>query len=38
MGALIDDEDLYPDEMLADMAGAMGFGAQFELAVDTVVS
>jgi putative tRNA adenosine deaminase-associated protein len=38
MGSLIDDAELYPDEMLTDMAARMGFGAQFELAVDTVVS
>lgn len=38
LGALIDDDDLYPDEVLADLARAMGFGAQFELAVDTVFS
>jgi putative tRNA adenosine deaminase-associated protein len=30
MGALLDDFDLYPDEMLADIAAKVGFGAQFD--------
>lgn len=29
MGALLDDYELYPDEMLGDIAGKVGFGAQF---------
>jgi putative tRNA adenosine deaminase-associated protein len=29
MGALLDDYELYPDEMLADIAAKAGFGAQF---------
>ena len=33
MGALLDDEDLYPDEMLGDIAGKVGFGQQFDEAV-----
>jgi putative tRNA adenosine deaminase-associated protein len=33
MGALLDDFDLYPDEMLADIAARVGFGAQFDEAV-----
>ena len=33
MGALLDDYELYPDEMLADIAGKVGFGAQFDEAV-----
>jgi putative tRNA adenosine deaminase-associated protein len=33
MGALLDDLDLYPDEMLGDIAAKVGFGAQFD---DTV--
>ena len=37
LAALIDDPDLYPDEMLADMAVKIGFGGQFELAIDTAV-
>lgn len=30
MGALLDDFELYPDEMLGDIAGKLGFGAQFD--------
>ncbi len=30
MGALLDDYDLYPDEMLGDIARRLGFGAQFD--------
>lgn len=30
MGALLDDFDLYPDEMLADIAVKAGFGPQFD--------
>jgi len=37
LAALLDDSDLYPDEMLADIALRIGFGGQFELAVDTAV-
>jgi putative tRNA adenosine deaminase-associated protein len=33
VGALLDDLDLYPDEMLADIATRLGFGAQFDEAV-----
>ena len=33
MGALLDDLDLYPDEMLGDIAARVGFGAQFDEAV-----
>ncbi len=29
MGALLDDLDLYPDEMLGDIAAKVGFGKQF---------
>ncbi|MGH3329797.1 MAG: tRNA adenosine deaminase-associated protein [Nocardioidaceae bacterium] len=29
MGALLDDIELYPDEMLGDIADKIGFGAQF---------
>lgn len=35
MALLIDNFDLYPDEMLADIARRVGFGAQFEDAVGT---
>ncbi len=30
MGALLDDYELYPDEMLADIAAKLGFGKQFD--------
>jgi hypothetical protein len=30
MGVLLDDFDLYPDEMLSDVARRAGFGAQFD--------
>jgi putative tRNA adenosine deaminase-associated protein len=30
MGALLDDYDLYPDELLGDIAARIGFGAQFD--------
>ena len=30
MGALLDDYDLYPDEMLGDIASRVGFGVQFD--------
>ncbi len=30
MGALLDDLDLYPDEMLGDIAGRLGFGSLFD--------
>jgi putative tRNA adenosine deaminase-associated protein len=33
MGALLDDYDLYPDELLGDIAAKVGFGAQFDEAV-----
>lgn len=33
MGVLLDDFDLYPDEMLSDVARRLGFGAQFDEAV-----
>ena len=33
MGALCDDFDLYPDEMLSDVARSLGFGEQFDDAV-----
>jgi putative tRNA adenosine deaminase-associated protein len=34
LAALLDDEDLYPDEMLSDVARRLGFGEQFDDAVD----
>ncbi|MEZ5096395.1 MAG: hypothetical protein R2731_09910 [Nocardioides sp.] len=33
MGVLVDDEDLYPDEMLSEVARRLGFGALFDEAV-----
>jgi putative tRNA adenosine deaminase-associated protein len=30
MGVLLDDIDLYPDEMLSDVAGRVGFGPAFD--------
>ncbi len=30
MGALLDDYDLYPDEMLGDIAGRLGFGGLYD--------
>lgn len=30
MGALLDDYELYPDEMLGDIAAKLGFGPQFD--------
>ena len=33
MGALLDDYELYPDEMLADIAAKLGFGRQFDEAL-----
>lgn len=33
MGVLLDDYDLYPDEMLSDIARRLGFGALFDEAV-----
>ncbi|WP_101525740.1 tRNA adenosine deaminase-associated protein [Nocardioides houyundeii] len=30
MGVLLDDVDLYPDEMLSDIAGRLGFGPEFD--------
>jgi putative tRNA adenosine deaminase-associated protein len=30
MGALLDDLELYPDEILSEVAGSVGFGAKFD--------
>jgi hypothetical protein len=38
MGALLDDVELYPDEMLADIAGRLGFGSQYDQAVGVATS
>jgi len=34
LAALLDDEELYPDEMLSDVARRLGFGELFDDAVD----
>ena len=34
MGALLDDYDLYPDEVLSEVAGRIGFGEKFDELVD----
>lgn len=36
LGALCDDLDLYPDEMLGEIADSLGFGPQFREAIETV--
>lgn len=38
MGALLDDYDLYPDEMLGDIARKLGFGRQFDDVVGVLTS
>ena len=38
MGALLDDYDLYPDEMLGDIAGRLGFGSQYDELVGVTAS
>jgi putative tRNA adenosine deaminase-associated protein len=38
LGALCDDLELYPDEMLASVASRLGFGEPFQRAVDTALS
>ncbi len=30
MGALLDDDELYPDEMLGDIAAKLGFGSEYD--------
>ncbi len=30
LGALLDDDDLYPDEVLSDIAAKLGFGRQYD--------
>jgi putative tRNA adenosine deaminase-associated protein len=34
MGALLDDYDLYPEELLSEVAGRIGFGEKFDEIVD----
>jgi len=36
MGVLCDDEDLFPDDVLTDIARQLGFESQFQAAVDSV--
>lgn len=38
MGALIDDYELYPDEMLGDIAGKLGFGGLYDEVVGVTAS
>ena len=33
MAELLDDDELYPDELLSDVAGRLGFGAEFDDAI-----
>jgi putative tRNA adenosine deaminase-associated protein len=37
MGALLDDYELYPDEILGDIAQRLGFGAQYEDALGVTI-
>ena len=38
LGALCDDLDLYPDELLADVANRLGFGRQFDEMLDNALA
>ncbi|MBA2699469.1 MAG: tRNA adenosine deaminase-associated protein [Nocardioidaceae bacterium] len=38
LGAMCDDLDLYPDELLGDIAGRLGFGRDFDEMLDTVLA
>jgi putative tRNA adenosine deaminase-associated protein len=38
MGALLDDYELYPDEMLGDIAARLGFGSQYDELVGVTAS
>lgn len=38
LAVICDDEDLYPDEMLADIARRLGFGEAFEATVESVTA
>ncbi len=38
LGAICDDVDLYPDELLADIATRLGFGRAFDEMLDTVLA
>ena len=37
LAAICDDPDLYPDEMLAQVADRLGFGEEYERAVDAAL-
>ena len=37
LGAMCDDLDLYPDELLGDIASRLGFGRQFDDMLDTAI-
>jgi putative tRNA adenosine deaminase-associated protein len=38
LGAMCDDADMYPDELLADIASRLGFGDAFDELLDTVLA
>ncbi len=38
LGAMCDDSELYPDELLADIAARIGFGDAFDELLDTVLT
>ncbi len=38
LGAICDDADLYPDELLGDIASRLGFGRAFDEMLDTVLA
>jgi len=38
LGAMCDDLDLYPDELLGDIAGRLGFGRDFDELLDAVLA
>jgi putative tRNA adenosine deaminase-associated protein len=38
LGAMCDDLDLYPDELLGDVAQRLGFGRQFDEMLDTAMA
>lgn len=38
LGAMCDDNELYPDELLADIAARIGFGTGFDELLDTVLA
>ena len=38
LGALCDDLDLYPDELLGDIANRLGFGRQFDELLDAAMA